>query len=619
MSDNNGDENGDPLESSPLLGSDLSVDTAASEDTVQSTCLWEELEQPWPSTFERSISLLASPIIQKSQADLFTKSPKPGSTALALARRKDLSRGYYTPTPESGRLLPPLNRLHLSDREGQTQTLQKMKSLDLGAKKQELLKATKAQAKKLKEAKEYRAKILRKKDDEDGMMSPGYGREVASIQAGRKRAEEAETLMKNDGRSTFNQCIFNLANILMGVGLLGLPFSLKSAGWYGGLMSLGLFGLITWRTAILIGRELNGDPRPSHMFDDSPFKSPLQPGSVPAARMLPPIRSFPDIARTAFGDLGCFIVCSILYFELFSCVCIFFVTIGDHLHQLFPTIPASRHVLVVGLVSMVPTIVLRTPTLLSYLSMVGTFATVCVVLSVIASALAEGDISEKVAKDFHLTSTAPYHIKWNTRGLALSFGLVAYCFSGHAIVPSIYTSMKKPQEFEKVVTVTFVIVLLSCLGVSVSGYYMFGATVLDQVTLSLERSVQAGTAMKALTWLMIMTAFSKVTLTIFPLAIGMEELVAPYLTSEAMVQAASSTIKVVLTGLALFVSIFVPSFSLLCALVGMICAMSVSIIFPAAAHLKLFGHKLSVTEKILDLFFIVIGSVMAVAGTIATL
>jgi len=105
----------------------------------------------------------------------------------------------------------------------------------------------------------------------------------------------------------------------------------------------------------------------------------------------------------------------------------------------------------------------------------------------------------------------------------------------------------------------------------------------------------------------------------FPLAIGIEEIVAPYLTSDRKVQIASAAIKFILTAMALFVSICIPSFSLLCALVGMICTMSVSVVFPAAAHLKMFGSRLSFMDKFLDLIFIVVGSVMAVVGTIATL
>lgn len=96
----------------------------------------------------------------------------------------------------------------------------------------------------------------------------------------------------------------------------------------------------------------------------------------------------------------------------------------------------------------------------------------------------------------------------------------------------------------------------------------------------------------------------------------MEEIAAPYLTSVRMVQLASVIIKLVLTGTAMFIAICVPSFSFLCALVGMICTMSVSVIFPAAAHLKLFWNRLNWFDKVLDFTFVIIGTVMAVVGTI---
>lgn len=159
--------------------------------------------------------------------------------------------------------------------------------------------------------------------------------------------------------------------------------------------------------------------------------------------------------------------------------------------------------------STIPTMLLTTPKLLSYLSMVGTIATIAVVLSVILSAVFEGDVSERVAQEEGIQDAMPYHTGWRTEGLMLSFGLVAYCFSGHAIVPSIYTSMARPQDFEKMVTITFIIVICCCFAVALSGYYMFGSVVDDQVTLSLEKSSEAGVAMKMLTWLMILTGKSQ--------------------------------------------------------------------------------------------------------------
>jgi vesicular inhibitory amino acid transporter len=153
--------------------------------------------------------------------------------------------------------------------------------------------------------------------------------------------------------------------------------------------------------------------------------------------------------------------------------------------------------------------------------------------------------------------------------------------------------------------------------VAVGGYYMFGSGVHDQVTISLEQNSSAEFAMKCLTWLMILTAFSKYTLTMFPLSLGMEEIIAPFIPNDTIMAAADSIIKISLTVLALSVSLFVPSFAFLCALVGLICTMIVSVIFPAAAHLVFFD-KLGIGERLICWAFVGFGTVVAIVGTIAT-
>ncbi|KAL7569913.1 hypothetical protein ACA910_008577 [Epithemia clementina (nom. ined.)] len=600
-----------PCEEAPLLSDSIVIvnsettSQASTTESEETQRLWDELSQPWPATFERSIGLLASPVVSQVEADMFTRSPKPGSTPLALNRRH-LRRDYNSPDPS--RVL--LAHRHSDVDRFESQGLLKVQSLDFAS-------SMKEQAVRADKAKEYRAKILQKQPKYDATKSPGYDREVASLEHQRRVKQAAKPIVEE--KSSLIQSSFNLANILMGVGLLGLPFAFRVAGIIGGSCCVFGMALMTWRTTILIGQELNGDPRPSAFFDDSPFKSPQQPGSTPGARMLPPSSSFPEIARKSFGAVGSLILSIILYFELFSCICIFFVTMGDHLHQIFPAISNTKHMVIVATVSVIPAILLRTPTLLSYLSMMGTISTVSVVLSVILAAILEGDLTAELAEELDTEEQRPHHILWDTSGFILALGLVAYCFSGHAILPSIYRSMKEPQKFDQMATSTFLAVTVCCWAVAVAGYFMFGNMVADQVTLSMEAVIHANVLMKGLVWLMILTAFSKTTLTMFPLAIGMEELVAPFLTSENATAMASAAIKVVLTGMALAVSIFVPSFSYLCALVGMICTMCVSIILPAAAHIQMFGSRLSWWEKFLDWSFVFVGFFIAITGTVATL
>lgn len=388
--------------------------------------------------------------------------------------------------------------------------------------------------------------------------------------------------------------------------MLGLPYVFKSAGWIGGFCVTISFCAITWRTSYYLGRALNGDPRPVHLFDAAV-------GDSINGRMRNPIGSFPAIAREAFGDTGCICLSTVLYFELFSCLSIFFVSLGDHLHALFPSVSQSKHMTIVAWILIVPSALLRTPKLLSYLSAVGALATVAVVFSVVLLALImifkEGDTGGEREYKLH-----------SSQGLPLAMGIVAYCFSGHAIVPSIYQSMRNPQHFERMIDLTYGLVLLCCVLVGVSGYYMFGEDVEDQITLSLEnKSENPGVFMLSLTWLMILTAVSKFTLTMFPLALGFEEMLTDILPSDLAMELVDSIVKIAFIFLALAVAIFFPSFSFLCSLVGLICTMIVSVIFPALSHLKLFEANLSTFDKIIDYLLVVGGSVVAIVGTIATL
>merc|ERR1712157_393661 len=93
-----------------------------------------------------------------------------------------------------------------------------------------------------------------------------------------------------------------------------------------------------------------------------------------------------------------------------------------------------------------------------------------------------------------------------------------------------------------------------------------------------------------LSWLMILTSFSKFVLTVFPLALGFEEIISPMITSEQVMLYASILIKVTLTIASYAVAVYFPSFSFLCSIVGLVCTIIVSVIFPASAHLKLFWH-----------------------------
>ena len=89
------------------------------------------------------------------------------------------------------------------------------------------------------------------------------------------------------GGSGFWSSVFNGTNVLMGVGLLSLPYTMRLSGWVG-LILLGLVAAITMYTALLLGRIMTCVP-----------KTRLREG--PGAYT---ITGFTDMGQAAFGSVG---------------------------------------------------------------------------------------------------------------------------------------------------------------------------------------------------------------------------------------------------------------------------------------------------------------------------
>ena len=150
---------------------------------------------------------------------------------------------------------------------------------------------------------------------------------------------------------SFLECVFNITNMLMGVGILSLPYALKESGW-AGLVVLLAMALITRHTAILLAecqsRIRAVDPRWTG--------------------------SFPDIGEAAFGAPGRAFVGIVLYVELFFTLCLFVILLGTNLHHLIPGLSVQEWMSVSSL-ALVPLALLRDLSVLSYFSMCGVAAT----------------------------------------------------------------------------------------------------------------------------------------------------------------------------------------------------------------------------------------------------
>ena len=404
------------------------------------------------------------------------------------------------------------------------------------------------------------------------------------------------------GTSSTAQAMANSVNILLGVGLLSVPYALKQGGW-AGLGVLGLLGCVTNYTGkALIRVQARGSLRDAKTNRERP------------------LTSYEDIGEAAFGETGRAFITAVLYTELVGTCALFFILEGDHLSLLFDGTKYLTHSSqwwqCASATAMIPTLWLPDLSALSYVGALGALASVSLV-GVVAFQLAAVDGFPLESYPPGFESTAFLHLTT----LPVSFGLLAFVFAGHAVFPAIYSSMAEPEEYEPMLDRTYAVVGLTCAVIGAAGYAMYGDAVKDEVTLNLP----AGAASTLALALITVNPLSKFALTMDPVARGLESALGVRTNDDETSDETSDETnrtplkaRVLRTGLglgALLAAAKVPFFAVVMSLIGSFLTLTVSVIFPAACHLKVFEDELTDSEILIDWAIMFVGGFCVVAGS----
>ncbi|XP_074566725.1 amino acid transporter AVT1C-like [Curcuma longa] len=381
---------------------------------------------------------------------------------------------------------------------------------------------------------------------------------------------------------SYGQAVLNGINVLCGVGILSTPYAVKEGGWLS-LFILLIFAVLSWYTGILLRCCLDSEEG---------------------------LETYPDIGQAAFGTTGRLVISIVLYLELYACCIEYILLERDNLSSLFPNahldlggIHMDSHLLFAIFTTLVvlPTTWLRDLSLLSYISVGGVIASVLVVMSLFW----EGAI-DKVGFENKGTPL-------NLQGIPIAIGIYGYCFSGHAVFPNIYSSLKKPTQFPIVLFTCFGACTLLFAGAAALGYTMFGESTMSQFTLNMPQNLVAS---KIAVWTTVVNPITKYALTIIPFAMSLEELIPPNRMKTFLYPIMIRTALVLST---LCVALSVPFFGLVMALVGSSLTMLVSLILPCVCFLSILRRKVTRTQGLLCILIITIGVSSSVCGTISSL
>lgn len=81
-------------------------------------------------------------------------------------------------------------------------------------------------------------------------------------------------------------------------------------------------------------------------------------------------------------------------------------------------------------------------------------------------------------------------------------------------------------------------------------------------------------------------------------------------------QSSRILIRIMVVVVIVLMAIVFPSFDRIMALMGSALCFTICIILPLAFYLKIFGKEISLAERILDWFLLIISSALAIIGTV---
>ncbi|KAK0537848.1 hypothetical protein OC835_001619 [Tilletia horrida] len=349
---------------------------------------------------------------------------------------------------------------------------------------------------------------------------------------------------------------WNMANSILGAGVVGLPLAMRESGFVAGLILLvGLALLTDWTIRLIVlNAKLSGAP------------------------------TYIEIMERCFGHTGKAAVSVMQFAFAFGGMCAFCVVIGDTLPHvitwLFPgianTFLANRQFVILSSTLLIsyPLCLYRNIESLSKASAIALVSMVLIIVTVVVRGPA---MPAELTGDPSLRFTIIYPTK-----LVRSISVISFAFVCHHNSLLIFSSLKEPSmdKFGKVTHYSTLIAAVAAIVMSVGGYWSFEEKTLGNI---LNNFPEDDTMVNIARF-----CFGLNMLTTFPLeAFVAREVLETYFFANEFDQNRHLIFTSSLVMSSLFVSLLTCDLGIVLELTGGLSATSLAFIFPAICYLKL--------------------------------
>ncbi|CAO3652648.1 unnamed protein product [Cunninghamella blakesleeana] len=378
---------------------------------------------------------------------------------------------------------------------------------------------------------------------------------------------------------------FNIVCVIVGTGMLGLPYALKQGGWFG-LFILFLAWFMSSYTAILLIKCLYVGKR----------------------RLI----NYKEVATTAFGAVGGWVSFFFNAWVTLGAPILYIVLSGDNFYTLCKGTVAEMDVekwrIISAAIVAVPFIIVKNMKEVAFMSTVGVLGTfVVVVIVIVVACVDQANFTPEMAASIRHDS-----VVWDQFPVALA--TISFSFGGNIVYPHVEASMKHPKSWKKVCISSLSTCALLYFLVAVPGYYVYGDQVKSPIYDSISDGIPKIIAIVLMTVNIIVS--SPILLTSFSL--DCEELA--NVTVERFGKwgefAIRAVFRIILMVIVTVIAVSVPLFSALMSLIGAFANCLLVFVFPVAFYLKLTGlRNKPIYELVWCALIIILGLVGLIFGS----